>query len=963
MSDSDKSNEVKVTITITGSDTGSVQAAEKAIKAAAELEKDVCVSSSADSADSVSDDAAGSRNSADISASGRSVEESPEQNSEVLPEGGLEQNSTGEDNDFVLIDSDAPDEPNALDKLADTVLSRWSGHHNNEDNQDDAKDGGNEVSPSASSQPDLKFEIIRPDGSAAADTQAAAGEPLEERRRRHFSLLESQELVMLPVPGMVVFPNTIIPLSVESEMAVKAVEYAIDKELPLFLVAKRRTESASIAKTALYKTGCICAPVQAMRLPSGSFRLVLHGIVRARIVKVTSRSPFAKVRVSVVENENKDEAESASAMQVVHHQFREAASLSHNIPPEMAMTMSNVHDPGQIADLIASNLNLSLKEKQSILDIADAAERLRKVSLLLSREIEILKIENKIQNKAEMEMAKGHKEYFLRQQIRAIQEELGDAEDEDAEIQKFSEAVENSGMPETVAEHARKEIKRLKRIPSSSPDYSVICIYLEKLLQFPWKTVTEDVLDLKKAAAILDEEHFGLEEVKERILECLAVRKLNPEQRGPILCFVGPPGVGKTSLGRSIARTMGRKFNRTSLGGMHDEAEIRGHRRTYVASMPGRIIEAFCNAGSRNPVIMLDEIDKVGTDFRGDPASALLEALDPEQNCEFKDNYLGVPVDLSAAMFIMTANVLDTIPPALRDRMEIIRISGYTSEEKREIAKGFLIPRQRENNGLNENMFRMTDEAVDCVIREYTREAGVRSLEREIGSLCRKTARRAAESRKVSSRSRKSPALRPEEVRELLGVPKFIDTNKIEEHPFPGSVQGLSWTEAGGEMLTIEANVIPGRGKVTLTGSLGKVMKESAKTAITWSRGFLRDHGIDFDYYQNDIHVHVPEGAIPKDGPSAGITLACAFISAVLGRPARQEIAMTGEITLTGRVMPIGGVKEKVLAAFNASIREIILPEENRRHIKEIPEAVREQIKFNFVRHAKEVVEIVLGTL
>ena len=456
----------------------------------------------------------------------------------------------------------------------------------------------------------------------------------------------------------------------------------------------------------------------------------------------------------------------------------------------------------------------------------------------------------------------------------------------------------------------------------------------------------------------MDREHYGLKEVKERILEFLAVRKLQPHHRGSILCFVGPPGVGKTSLGRSIASTMGRKFNRTSLGGVRDEAEIRGHRRTYVGAMPGRIIQAFCNAGTRNPVIMLDEIDKVGRDYRGDPSDALLEALDPEQNCEFKDNYFGIPVDLSEAMFIMTANVLDTIPPALRDRMEIIRLSGYTTEEKLAIARQFLLPRQQEENGLTPALFNVNDEGLRTVIRQYTREAGVRGLEREIASLGRKVARKVAESKRPK---RKLPTLGAEQVRQLLGVVRYPERDKIDPHPSPGSVQGLSWTQVGGEILTIEANVIPGKGKVVLTGSLGQVMKESARAALTWVRAFLRDRGVEWDYYKSDIHIHVPEGATPKDGPSAGVALACSLISAILGRPARQDIAMTGEITLVGKVLAIGGVKEKVLAAYNASIREVILPAENERYLEEIPEPIRQALTFHLVERAEEAVALVVG--
>ncbi len=929
---------------------------------------------------------------------------------------------TDAEGEFIFVDSDTPDEPDSLEQLTESLLDDWHRRFQERKNRLESvkKTEGSDtaikaaeghelaemaqevatsqdvVEPSdvedstgkPSDGPDLdnsqeqvlnqedsrlKFTIVGPDGRAVEEAAVKAEEKeksgeednacnssqteAERRKQQRMSLLESQELVMLPIPDLVIFPNVILPLSIETDMAIHAVEYAIEHDLPIFLITKRKGDSVGTAKTTLYKTGCICAPVQAMRLSNGIFRMVLHGVTRARVRKITARKPFAKVFVEVVADTGLDNPDIEATVQVVTHQFRQAASLNSSFPPELVMAMSNVRNPGQIADIVAANLDISTREKQSILDVSDVSVRLHKVSRLLSREIEIMKIEQKIHNRAEMEMVRGHKEYFLRQQIKAIQEELGDAEDEDSALQHLREEIEAAGMSEEAAERARKELKRLRRIPTASPDYDNVYTYIERLLQFPWKTVTEDKLDLKQAAAILDEEHYGLKEVKERILDFLAVRKLKPDHHGPILCFVGPPGVGKTSLGRSIARTMGRKFNRTSLGGLRDEAEIRGHRSTYIGSMPGRIIQAMCTAGSRNPVIMLDEIDKLGNDYRGDPAAALLEALDPEQNSEFKDNYFGVPTDLSSVMFILTANVLDTIPPALRDRMEIIRLSGYTLNEKKAIANGFLIPRQREENGLNAQLFNLSDEALHCVIREYTREAGVRGLEREIAGLCRKTARQQAESKRPR---RRLGALTVEDIHKFLGVPHYVDENEVDPEPVPGCVQGLAWTQVGGEMLTIEARVIPGRGRVTLTGSLGQVMKESAKAAITWARGYLSGKNVEFDYYKNDIHVHVPEGATPKDGPSAGITLACALVSAVTGIPARQDIAMTGEITLTGKVMAIGGVKEKVLAAFNISIKEIILPEDNRRHLEEIPEDIRQQIKFHFVKRAEQVIDLVL---
>ena len=512
-------------------------------------------------------------------------------------------------------------------------------------------------------------------------------------------------------------------------------------------------------------------------------------------------------------------------------------------------------------------------------------------------------------------------------------------------------------MPEATEKHCLKELRRLERTSPSSPDHSLLRTYLNWMLQFPWDVITEDNQDLQAAQQIIEEDHYGLDEVKERIMEFLAVRQLKQSHRGPILCFVGPPGVGKTSLGRSIARTLGRKFNRTSLGGVRDEAEIRGHRRTYVGALPGRIIQSLCTAGSRNPVIMLDEIDKLGKDFRGDPSAALLEALDPEQNCEFTDHYISQPVDLSRSMFILTANALDTIPPALRDRMEIIRIAGYTLEEKEHIAAGYLIPRQLEEHGLKPEQVSLAPEALRDIIRLYTREAGVRDLEREIAKICRKRARRIVQD---NQRDKQFDPITPGDLQELLGVPKFSHDRAESQTPVVGSINGLSWTQVGGEVLLIEANVIPGRGKIKLTGNLGRVMKESAAAAITWGRGYCSRNNIDFNFYASDIHIHVPEGAIPKDGPSAGVSLSCAFLSAVTGWPARQDIAMTGEINLLGKVMPIGGVKEKVLAAFNADITTILLPKDNAKNLADIPEAIREKMEFVLLEHIEDAIDRVL---
>ena len=684
------------------------------------------------------------------------------------------------------------------------------------------------------------FERHVSGGDVPLDENATEAE-IEERR---FQKLEKEEFVLLPVTDMVIFPNSIIPVSVESPSAIAAVEYAMEHESLLLMITRKHGENDSFTKASFHKVGCVCAPVQAIRIPGGGFKLIVHGIVRASIKKFIKREPVARVSVGVVRDVISNPKELEVVSDIIYHQLTVAMENKLPMPFEFLLSMRETQKPWKMIDGILLFLNGNVKEKQAILDDANIVSRLHKVAALLSKDIEILKIEKRLRRKTEDELMRGQKEFYLHQHMKSIREELGESVGADEDVEKYKEAISASKMEGEVREHAEREVARLSRMSTASPDYDVVCNYLDRLLSIPWGKYTEDSTDIKSACKILNEEHYGLEEVKDRILEFLAVRYLKEDNHGSILCFVGPPGVGKTSLGKSIAKAMNRKFHRASLGGMHDEAEIRGHRRTYMGSMPGRIVQALCSVGTLNPVLMLDEIDKLGKDYRGDPAAALLETLDPEQNCAFKDNYFGVPIDLSSVFFIMTANTVDSIPPALRDRMEIIRIPGYTSQEKFEIAKRFLIDRQRENCGLNPKQFALEDDSVKCIIKEYTKEAGVRNLEREIGKLGRKIAREVVEGKIKKKRA----ALTVEDVHKILGVPRYLDTDKIEKDPLPGVVQGLSWTQAGGETLVIETNVIPGRGKITLTGNLGHVMKESARAAITWSRGYLAEKGVDFDF-------------------------------------------------------------------------------------------------------------------
>ncbi len=770
-----------------------------------------------------------------------------------------------------------------------------------------------------------------------------------------------REVELMALKEVVLFPHLIMPLLVGREPSVRALERALEHERGLFVVTQRDPGLDQPGRRDLYAVGTYCSILQALRLPEGGYRVVVQGLERARIVRTRQSKPFFRVSIRMLTERGASDEGARTGMQVVLNQFRQAVELGKDVPPELLVALINITDPGHLADVIGFHLDTGLLEKQALLECAHVGERLRQVSVHLSRELEVLKIENRLQSRAEREMEKGQREYFLRQQLRAIQEELGSGDEDEEEVRQLADTIARADLPGEVREHAEKELKKLERTPPAAAERTVLSTYLDWLLQVPWSSRTEDQLDLKRAAACLDEDHFGLKDVKERILEFLAVRQLAGSHKGPILCFVGPPGVGKTSLGRSIARALNRKFHRTSLGGVRDEAEIRGHRRTYVGAFPGRIVQSLCQAKSKNPVLVLDEIDKLGLDFRGDPSAALLEALDPEQNKEFKDHYLGATVDLSEVMFLLTANQLDPVPPALRDRMEVIRIPGYTEEEKIRIALDFLVHRQREAHGLTARQLSLPEETVRAVIRSYTREAGVRNLDRQIAALCRKRARQVVE-KELSGR--RPGAILPRHLEKMLGVPAFEwGADEREPRDLPGAARGLSWTSVGGEVLLIEANLTEGKGRLVLTGSLGQVMKESARAAATWVRSYCGRQGIPFDYYAHDLHLHVPSGAIPKDGPSAGITMATALVSAVTRLPVDWNVVMTGEITLRGRVMPVGGIKEKVLAAYNAGVQCVVLPRANQKNLQDVPDNVKSKLDFVFVEGMEEVLEVVLPTL
>jgi ATP-dependent Lon protease len=762
-------------------------------------------------------------------------------------------------------------------------------------------------------------------------------------------------LPLLPIRDIVIYPYMMLPLFVGRDMSIRAVEESLSRDRLIFLVAQKNSAEETPNPADINRVGTIASIMRMLKLADGRVKILIQGLSKGEIDTYLRERPFFEVKIRKVIEPTVQEVpiEVEALMRTAKEKIEQILNLK-NLPPEIVMVTDNISDPGVLADLVASNLRLKIEESQAILEIFDPIERLKKVNELLSRELELSTMQARIQNQAKEEMSKTQRDYFLREQLKQIQQELGEGDERTEEINELKKQIDKAKMPAEVKREAEKQLKRLEQMHPESSEASLVRTYLDWLVELPWSKKTKDNLNLKKAKQVLDEDHYNLEKIKERILEYLAVNKLRRKLKGPILCFVGPPGVGKTSLGRSIARALGRHFVRVSLGGVRDEAEIRGHRRTYVGALPGRIIQGIKQAGSNNPVFMLDEIDKVGADFRGDPSAALLEVLDPEQNHAFSDHYLNLPFDLSNVLFICTANILDPVPPALADRMEVIQLSGYTNEEKLEIARKYLMPRQLEDNGISSKHLEISDDAVLRIIAEYTKEAGLRNFERELASICRKIARKIAEEKKELTRVTRA------NLHLFLGPPKFLPEAEQEHHEI-GVATGLAWTSAGGEVLYVEASLSKGRGNLTLTGQLGDVMKESAQAAVSYARAHARKLGIEEDFYQKlDIHIHVPAGAIPKDGPSAGITVATALISALTKRPVSRDVAMTGEITLRGRVLPIGGLKEKSLAAFRAGIKTIILPDRNEKDLDEIPKTLRRKLRWIVAENMSDVLKTAL---
>ena len=767
------------------------------------------------------------------------------------------------------------------------------------------------------------------------------------------------ELPILPLRDTVLFPNSFMPLAVAREASVRLIDDAMSGAKLIGVFTQRDASIEEPTINDLYTVGTVSHVHKMFKLPDGSLRLIVQGLSRLTLDEITASRPYLRGRVSPAP-ESLDEGqrlEIDALLRNIKTSFQQVVSLSPLLSDDLQTLAANITEPGRLSDFIASSLTtVTTTVKQEVLEKLDVRERMDALNRILIKELEVLELGSKIQSQVQSEVGRNQREYFLREQLKAIQKELGEGDDQTKDIEELQEKIDAAGMPEAVRKEALRELDRLARMPVAAAEYTVSRTYMDWLVTLPWQKHTDEVIDLPKTKDILDADHSGLEKAKDRILEYLAVRKLNPDVKGPILCFAGPPGVGKTSLAKSIARSLGRKFVRVSLGGMRDEAEIRGHRRTYIGALPGQIIQGLRRAESRNPVFILDEVDKLGADFRGDPASALLEVLDPEQNNSFRDHYLDVPFDLSEVLFITTANVLHPIPPALRDRMEVLEIPGYTEEEKLEIARDHLVQKQISNHGLTSEQLVITDDALGTVIRGYTREAGVRNLEREIGALCRKAARRRAEGDETPL------TINPTVVMDMLGAPTFLDEEIEERTKDPGVAIGLAWTPAGGDVLLVEASRMPGSGTLTLTGQLGDVMKESARAALSWFRAHAAAYGADPDFFKNaEIHLHVPSGAIPKDGPSAGVTIATSLASELTRRPVRGDIAMTGEVTLSGRVLPVGGIKEKVLAARRVGIREVILPRQNEKNVKEdLSEELRRELTIHYVQTVDEVLLLAL---
>ena len=766
-----------------------------------------------------------------------------------------------------------------------------------------------------------------------------------------------ETLPLLPVRDIVVFPYMVIPLFVSREKSIKALEEALSKDRLIFLVAQRKLSEEDPSSKDLYKVGTVSVIMKMLKLPDGKVKILVQGLSKASVKEILQSSPYFLVKVENIKDPFLTEItlETEALMRNVREQLERISSYGKLLSPDLMFVLESVDDPGRLADLVASNLDLTVEKAQEILEILDPVERLKALNELLGKEVQVLTMQAKIQSQAKDEMTKSQREYFLREQMRAIRSELGEVDEHTEEIKTLRQKIKKAKMPKEVEKEARRELVRLEQMHPDAAEASMVRTYLDWLIDMPWSKSTPENIDLQKAKKVLEEDHYDLEKVKERILEYLSVHKLKKKMKGPILCFIGPPGVGKTSLGRSIARALGRKFVRISLGGIRDEAEIRGHRRTYVGALPGRIIQSIKQAGSNNPIFMMDEVDKIGIDFRGDPASALLEVLDPEQNNAFSDHYLNVPFDLSRVMFITTGNLTDPIPSALKDRMEVINIPGYTDLEKLKIARSFLIPRQMEENGITPKMLEISDKAVLQIISQYTQEAGLRNLERELASICRKVARKVAEGRKEKTK------ITTKNIHKFLGPPAILPDEELKRNEI-GVATGLAWTETGGEMLYVEASTTPGKGSLILTGHLGDVMKESAQAALTYARSRGKAYRIKPGALNNkEIHIHVPAGAIPKDGPSAGITMAVTLFSILTGIPVRKDVAMTGEITLRGRVLPVGGLKEKALAALRNKIKNVIIPYQNKKDLIDLPIYLRKKVNFLPVKHMDEVLRIALA--
>ena len=763
-------------------------------------------------------------------------------------------------------------------------------------------------------------------------------------------------LPLLPVKDVVVFPYMVLPLFITRERSIKSLEAALSKDRLLFLVAQKNLSEEDPLPKDLYQVGTVALVMRMLKLPDDKIKILVQGLSKASLKEILQTTPHFLAKIENIKDPFATEItlETEALMRNIKEQLERIVSYGKLLSPDLMFILETVDDPGRLADLVASNLDLTVEKAQEILEIFDPIERLKVLNEVLGKEVQVLTMQAKIQSQARDEMTRTQREYFLREQMRAIRSELGEEDERAKEFKDLRRKIKKVKMPKEVEKEALRELERLEQMHPDAAEASMVRTYIDWLIDMPWSKSTDDNLDIKKAKQVLDEDHYNLEKVKERILEYLSVHKLKKKMRGPILCFIGPPGVGKTSLGRSIARALGRKFVRISLGGIRDEAEIRGHRRTYVGAMPGRIIQSVKQAGSNNPVFMMDEVDKIGVDFRGDPSSALLEVLDPEQNNAFSDHYLNVPFDLSQVMFITTGNITDPIPSALKDRMEIINIPGYTEIEKLKIARTYLLPRQMDENGITLKILEISDKAILQIISQYTQEAGLRNLERELASICRKVARRVAEGKKEKTK------ITTKSLQTLLGPPSVLPDEERDRNEI-GIATGLAWTETGGEILQVEATTTPGKGALILTGHLGEVMKESAQAALTYARSRGKAYRIKpHDLNNKEIHIHVPAGAIPKDGPSAGITMAVALISELTGIPARKDAAMTGEITLRGRILPIGGLKEKALAALRYHIKDIILPYQNKKDLADLPAYLRKRMNFHLVKHMDEVLKIAL---